>query len=178
MPLKLYEHPASQPSRAIMWALYINKTEYVAMEMDLLKGHTRTPEFRKINPGHKVPTLVDDDNDNDNDKDNDKDGNDRHQPFVLFESHAIFYYLAEKYNWKVFSPLSSLSPLLFLLFSPLFFPLFLFSFSPLFLFSFPFPSSFPPTLTSLPSFLPLNSYCTQAICKRVGNSMNTSTGII
>ena len=45
--------------------------------VDLAKGEQRTPEYRRLNPNGKVPTLVDGD-------------------LVLWESHAIMTYLADK----------------------------------------------------------------------------------
>lgn len=44
--------------------------------VDILKGETRTPEFLKLNPNGRIPTLVEDD-------------------FVLAESNAILCYLAK-----------------------------------------------------------------------------------
>ena len=46
------------------------------IEVDILKGESRTPEFLKINPNGRTPVLVDDDG------------------FVLAESNAILAYLA------------------------------------------------------------------------------------
>jgi glutathione S-transferase len=45
--------------------------------VDLAKGEQRTPEYRRLNPNGKVPTLVDGD-------------------LALWESHAIMTYLADK----------------------------------------------------------------------------------
>jgi GST-like protein len=57
---------------------------YRVIAYDLLKGEHFTPQFRRINPNHKLPAIVD------------------HEPpfggepFAVFETGAILIYLAEK----------------------------------------------------------------------------------
>ncbi|XP_017480610.1 PREDICTED: glutathione S-transferase 4-like [Rhagoletis zephyria] len=78
MPLDLYYHPISPPSKAVLaTAKYLNISINVK-EVDLFGGETRTSEYLKLNPSHTVPTLVD-------------------NGFAMFESRAILQYLANKY---------------------------------------------------------------------------------
>ncbi len=75
--MKHYHHPVSSNARkAVIVAKHLGTP--VELEfLDLAKGANRAPEFLKLNPNHKVPTLVDGD-------------------LALWESHAIMIYLAEK----------------------------------------------------------------------------------
>jgi glutathione S-transferase len=52
--------------------------QYEISRIDLLKGEQKNPDYLKLNPNGKVPTL--------------KDGS-----FILWESNAILLYLAEKF---------------------------------------------------------------------------------
>ena len=56
---------------------------YRVQPIDIMKGAQFSPEFMGINPNSKIPAIVDDEG---------PDG----QPFKLFESGAILFYLAEK----------------------------------------------------------------------------------
>ena len=58
--------------------------EYREIRIDIGKGDQFTPEYLKINPNNKVPTIVD------------HDPLDSGPPFPVFESGAILIYLAEK----------------------------------------------------------------------------------
>jgi glutathione S-transferase len=51
---------------------------YDIARVDLLKGEQKNPDYLKLNPNGKVPTLKDDN-------------------FILWESNAILLYLAEKF---------------------------------------------------------------------------------
>jgi GST-like protein len=53
---------------------------YTVRPVDIMKGQQRSPEYLKLNPNGKIPTIVDHDADD----------------FVVFESGAIMIYLAEK----------------------------------------------------------------------------------
>jgi glutathione S-transferase len=75
--MRLYHHPYSDNARrAVMTALCLNSPVELVF-VDLAKGEQRQPQFLKLNPNHKVPVLEDD-------------------GFVLWESHAIMQYLADK----------------------------------------------------------------------------------
>jgi glutathione S-transferase len=74
----LYTAPLSGNGRKVHMFLEEGGAEYQLLRMDLLKGEQKRPEYLKLNPNGKVPTLVDGD-------------------FVLWESNAILLYLAEKF---------------------------------------------------------------------------------
>uniref|UniRef100_A0A1I8PEM3 Uncharacterized protein n=1 Tax=Stomoxys calcitrans TaxID=35570 RepID=A0A1I8PEM3_STOCA len=76
--LILYMHPASAPSRAV---IFVAKYIGVGLEykiVDFLKRDTLKPDFLKMNPLHTLPTLID-------------------GSAVIYDSHAICSYLVEKY---------------------------------------------------------------------------------
>lgn len=75
--MRLYYHPfSSNARRAVMTALQLN-VPLDLVRVNLATGEQRAPDYLKLNPNGKVPVLEDDD-------------------FVLWESHAIMVYLAEK----------------------------------------------------------------------------------
>lgn len=76
--MKLYTFPQSHNSLRVTSIAYSVGIDLELIVVDLAKAEQMEPEFIKLNPNHKVPTLVDDD-------------------FVLWESTAIMFYLAEKY---------------------------------------------------------------------------------
>ncbi len=75
--MRLYHHPmSSNARRAVMTAVHLEaKVDLVLV--DLSKGAQREREFLRLNPNGKVPVLEDD-------------------GFLLWESHAIMQYVAEK----------------------------------------------------------------------------------
>ena len=84
MTIQIYGPTASRAARALWIAHELDiPFEHVGMEMKDLK----TPEYLKVNPNGKVPTLVDGD-------------------FKLFESMAINLYLAKRFNKEGFWPSS------------------------------------------------------------------------
>jgi len=86
MPIDLYYLQLSPPCRAVHTTAKQLGIDVNIKNVDLAKGEHLTPEYLKLNPTHKVPTLVDD-------------------QFVLFESRAIMQYLCNRY-----APGSSLYP--------------------------------------------------------------------
>jgi glutathione S-transferase len=75
--MKLYHHPlSSNARRALMTTLLLDMPVEV-VNVDMLKGVQRQPDYLKINPNGKVPTLVD-------------------GASVLWESLAIMTYLCDK----------------------------------------------------------------------------------
>jgi glutathione S-transferase len=75
--MKLYYHPASPNGRRAILTLRQLGLEAEEIVVDFARGDLTTPEYTKLNPNQKIPTLVDGD-------------------FVLWESNAIMQYLATK----------------------------------------------------------------------------------
>ena len=76
--IKIYGPKRGSAARCHVLAKEIG-LEYEEVSIDLRKGEQNSPEYQKLNPNRKVPTLVDGD-------------------FVLWESAAINNYLASKYK--------------------------------------------------------------------------------
>ncbi|XP_034234171.1 glutathione S-transferase 1-like [Thrips palmi] len=75
----LYGFDASPPFRAAKMSCAALGVEYTVKYVDVTQMENRRPEYLKLNPIHTVPTMVDGD-------------------YVLFDSHAISCYLANKYG--------------------------------------------------------------------------------
>lgn len=75
--MRLYLHPLSSNARRVMLVVAQFAIPVESVFVDLAKGAQRAPEFLQLNPNHRVPVLEDD-------------------GFVLWESHAIMQYLAER----------------------------------------------------------------------------------
>jgi glutathione S-transferase len=75
--MKLYHDPLSSNARKAVMTAQLLGMDLELVHVDLTTGKNRMAEYLKINPMGKVPTLVDDD-------------------LVLWESHAIMQYLADK----------------------------------------------------------------------------------
>ncbi|CAG2167928.1 unnamed protein product [Oppiella nova] len=86
MPIELYYSALSAPCRSVLMAFKQLNLDVNIKLIDLGKGEQFSEEYLKLNPNHKVPTIVDDD-------------------LVLWESRAIMQYLCNKY-----APNSSLYP--------------------------------------------------------------------
>ena len=76
--LKLYYHPTPNSTKV---ALLLEELElpYEVETVDIMKGDQHAPAFLEINPNGKVPAIVDD-------------------GVIVFDSHAILLYLAEKHH--------------------------------------------------------------------------------
>ena len=76
--LKLYYHPTPNSTKV---AVLLEELElpYEVETVDIMKGEQHAPEFLEINPNGKVPAIVDD-------------------GVIVFDSHAILLYLAEKHH--------------------------------------------------------------------------------
>jgi len=79
MVIQFYWHPGSPPARAAYMTLRALGIEHDLHFIDLLTGAQKKPEYLKINPGGKVPAIVDGD-------------------FQLSESKAIAAYLVNEYG--------------------------------------------------------------------------------
>ena len=82
--MKLYEFAPTRSIRA-RWMLQELGLDFEAVNVNLVAGAHRDPEYLELNPAGKVPVLIDDD-------------------LVLTESVAIVLYLAEKYADRGFFP--------------------------------------------------------------------------
>jgi glutathione S-transferase len=76
--IKLHTFHLSTNGRKVHMALEEAKAAYEISPVNLMKGEQKNPEYLKLNPNGKVPTLVDD-------------------GVVMWESIAILLYLAEKF---------------------------------------------------------------------------------
>ena len=75
--MKLYHFPLSPNSRRVLAVAYHLGIEPELVTVQVPQGEHLKPDFVKLNPNHKIPTLVDND-------------------FVLWESSAIMLYLISK----------------------------------------------------------------------------------
>ncbi len=78
--LKLYQFPESGNSRIVRLALLEKDLAFERININVLKGENRTPEFLKLNPRGKVPVLV---------------HADRYGDVVVYESTVINEYLED-----------------------------------------------------------------------------------
>jgi glutathione S-transferase len=79
MSLKLHRHPLSGHSHRAQLALSLMGLPHELIEVDLMKGAHKSPEFVKLSPFGQVPVLDDDGT-------------------IVFDSNAILVYLATKYD--------------------------------------------------------------------------------
>jgi len=82
--ITLYHHPFSRAA-GVVWALEEIGQPYELKFVDLMKGAHKAPEFLKLNPMGKLPTLTDGD-------------------AVITESAAIDLYLADRYALGKLAP--------------------------------------------------------------------------
>jgi len=81
----LYGIHLSPPTRSVNLLLKSLNVESKLIEVDVLGGGTRTPEFLAMNPQHTVPVL-------------------KHGDFPISESRAILIYLCQVFNGEKFYP--------------------------------------------------------------------------
>lgn len=79
MVVKLYIDPISQPARALMLFVRVNKIPVEETAISIQKGEQKTEEYQKINKFKKIPALV-------------------HNDFQLAESVAMLKYLARDFH--------------------------------------------------------------------------------
>ncbi len=82
--LTLYDDLISGNGYKIRLILHLTGRVFRAVNLDILKRETRTPEFLAINPNGKIPTLVLEDG------------------RVLLESNAILFHFAEGSGYLAF----------------------------------------------------------------------------
>jgi glutathione S-transferase len=82
--IKLYAFPPIRTIR-VLWTLRELGVDFELVNVNMMAGENRRPDFLALNPAGKLPVLVDGD-------------------FVLTESVAIVLYLAEKYPEKRLLP--------------------------------------------------------------------------
>ncbi|XP_026743733.1 glutathione S-transferase D7-like [Trichoplusia ni] len=81
MTIKIYSHPTSPAGRAVFMLTEILNLKYEFIEVSVMAGDTRKPEYLEKNPNHTIPMIEDD-------------------GYILIDSHAILTYLVEKYGAK------------------------------------------------------------------------------
>lgn len=88
MTLKLYDNAKNPNSRKIHAIAHEIGITLQLVPIDLLSGEGQRPEFLKLNPNGKIPTLLDGDH-------------------SVWESNAIMGYLASQYGNHMFIPLDA-----------------------------------------------------------------------
>lgn len=83
--IELYHFHIQDRSDRVRWLLEEIGTPYENKFLDINKGELKTPEYLKINPMGRVPTIIDGDT-------------------IMFESAAICLYLADKYSYGKLAP--------------------------------------------------------------------------
>ncbi len=78
-PIRLYEHPLSGNAYKAKLLLHQLSVEYEGVTVDIFAGEHKKEEFSALNPNCKIPVLSDGD-------------------FVMWESNAILFYLANKFS--------------------------------------------------------------------------------
>lgn len=83
--IQLYHFHMQDRSDRVRWLLEEMKVPYENKFLDKAKGELLTPEYLKLNPMGRVPTIVDGE-------------------VIMFESAAICMYLADKYSYGNLAP--------------------------------------------------------------------------
>lgn len=84
-PIDLYAMAYQDRSDRVRWLLEEMNVPYTNHFLKKKEGEMNTPEYRKLNPMGRVPTIVDGD-------------------IVLHESAAICLYLADRYSYGILAP--------------------------------------------------------------------------
>jgi glutathione S-transferase len=84
--IKIWGRANSVNVKKVLWCLDELGLEYERADAGMQHGVVNTPEYRQMNPNGLVPTL-------------DEDG------FIVWESHTIVRYLADKYGKGVLRPM-------------------------------------------------------------------------
>lgn len=84
----LYHFPMSQHARRVVALMEEAKLPYEIRTVDMAAGQHMSDEFRKINPNHQVPVLLDGD-------------------LILTESNAILRYLCARHGLDAWYPADS-----------------------------------------------------------------------
>lgn len=77
--IKLYDFPLSGNCYKVRLLLSMLKLDYENIPIDIAKGESLTPQFKKLNPRGQLPVLIDGDE-------------------LLWDSMAILVYLARRYG--------------------------------------------------------------------------------
>ena len=85
LPIDLYAQGWQDRSDRVRWLLEEMQVPYTNHFLDKAAGELNTPEYRKLNPLGRVPTIVDGD-------------------IVMSESAAICMYLADRYSYGILAP--------------------------------------------------------------------------
>lgn len=88
MNMKIYGHPGSQPTRAVLWALNMTRTphEFIFVDPGSTKANgSKSPVYAAMFPAMTVPALEIGD-------------------LRIVESNAILTYLADKFEWTDLYP--------------------------------------------------------------------------
>jgi glutathione S-transferase len=85
MPIRIWGRTTSSNVKKVLWLADELKLNYEHIGAGMKFGEIDTPEYRKLNPNARVPTLQDGD-------------------FVLWESNSIMRYLAMKYGGEALYP--------------------------------------------------------------------------
>lgn len=84
-PIELYAQGWQDRSDRVRWLLEEMKVPYTNFFLKKSDGELNTPEYRKLNPMGRVPTIVDGD-------------------IVMSESAAVCMYLADRYSYGILAP--------------------------------------------------------------------------
>ena len=85
LPIDLYAQGWQDRSDRVRWLLEEMQVPYTNHFLDKAAGELNTPEYRKLNPLGRVPTIVDGD-------------------IVMSESAAVCMYLADRYSYGILAP--------------------------------------------------------------------------